>query len=272
MKLTFLGVRGTTPVSGKDKNKYGGHTLCTQLVTCTGELIIVDAGTGIKIAGDWLMHQESEKELNIHILFTHFHLDHIIGLPFFSPLYSPKTSLTFYADITSRKTEKYLSGLMADRFFPLDFKDTSSKKIFKKIPEGNFRIGGVNISHCPLLHPQGSIGYKFQEKKAQIVLATDTEHPEDGPDRRLITFAQGAEIIIYDAFFTPEEYEAGRKNWGHSTWLEGTKVAREAGVSRLYLSHYNPDHSDDEIDAIISLSRREFPETYGAQEGLELTF
>jgi phosphoribosyl 1,2-cyclic phosphodiesterase len=272
MKLEFLGVRGSTPVSGKDKNKYGGHTPCVCLKTSQGQWIIVDAGTGIKKLGDRLAGRRREKPISLHILLTHFHLDHILGIPFFAPLYSPKATLNFYANCRPELTEKYLSGLMAGRYFPVKFKETPSRKIFKKIPEKKFHIGGAEISHCPLHHPQGSLSYRIKEKKKKIVFATDTEHPENGVDKRLVSFARGADILIYDGMFTPEEYESGRQGWGHSTWLEGTKVAQEAGVGKLYLSHFNPDHSDKQIGKILSLARKKFGKTYGAREDFEPVF
>jgi len=267
MELEFLGVRGSLPVSGDDRNKYGGHTLCACLKTSDGECIIIDAGTGIWKFGDIFANQGEEKPQNIHLLLTHFHLDHITGLPFFAPLYSPKTILNFYAAYSPEETEEYLNGLMAGRYFPLEFKETPSKKIFKKIPENNFPIGGTHIFHCPLNHPQGSVSYKIQEKGKTIVFATDTEHPKKGTNQKLVSFAREADILVYDAMFTPEEYESGRQGWGHSTWLEGTKTAEEAKVRTLYLSHFNPDHSDKKIDTIISLARERFPQTFGAMEG-----
>lgn len=269
MKLEFWGVRGTTPVSEKDKTKYGGHTPCASLVTSGGEWIIIDAGTGIKKLGDRMARQGRKEPLNLHLLFTHFHLDHVMGIPFFAPLYSPKTTLRFYATCDPEETEKYLSGLMIGRYFPTEFKETPSRKVYKKISEKKFQIGDVEVSWCPLHHPQGSVSYKIQEKEKQIVFATDTEHSEKGVDERLVSFVQKADILIYDAFFTPEEYDLGRRGWGHSTWLEGTKVAREAGVRNLYLSHYNPDHSDRQIDEFVSLARRKFSQTHGAREGLK---
>jgi len=271
MKLEFWGVRGSTPVSGKDKNKYGGYTSCACLVTSEGEWIIVDAGTGIKNLGESLLRQGEEAPIEIHLLMTHFHLDHIIGLPYFAPLYSPKTTLNIYADSNPEETEKYLCGLMGRRYFPLELGETPSKKVYKKIPEKEFHIGGASISHCPLNHPQASVSYKLQEKEKKIVFATDTEHSEEGIDLRLASFAREADIFVYDAMFTPEEYEAGRQGWGHSTWLEGTKLAKEAGVRKLYLSHFNPDHSDKQIDEFISLAREKFPQTNGAMEGLKMS-
>jgi len=160
---------------------------------------------------------------------------------------------------------------MGGRYFPLEFGETPSKKVYKKIPEKEFHIGGASISHCPLPHPQSSVSYKLQEKEEKIVFATDTEHSEEGIDLRLASFAREADIFIYDAMFTPEEYESSRKGWGHSTWLEGTKLAKEAGVGKLYLSHFNPDHSDEQIDDFISLARKEFPQTYGAMEGFKIS-
>ncbi len=267
MELEFLGVRGSMPVSGTDKNKYGGHTLCSCLMNSDSEWIIIDAGTGLKKLGERLQSQGGERPLDIHILLTHFHLDHITGLPFFAPLYFSNATIHFFAPVSPEETEKYLSGIMAGRYFPLDFKETSSKKSFTKIPPKKFAIGSAGISHCALNHPQGSVSYRIEENGKAIVYATDTEHPEDGVDRNLVSFARKADILIYDAMFTREEYESGRKGWGHSTWLEGTKIARAADVRTLYLSHFNPDHSDKQIDEIVSLARKKFTHTLGAKEG-----
>jgi len=267
MELEFLGVRGSMPVSGTDRNKYGGHTLCACLMNSEKEWIIIDAGTGLKKLGERLQSQGGGKPLDIHILLTHFHLDHITGLPFFGPLYFPQATLNFYAPVSPEETEKYLGGIMAGRYFPLDLKETPSKKTFTKIPPNKFAIGSVEISHCALRHPQGSVSYRIEENGKAIVYATDTEHPEEGIDRNLVSFARNADILIYDAMFTPEEYESGRKGWGHSTWLEGTKIARAADVHTLYLSHFNPDHSDGQIDEIVSLAQEKFAHTLGAREG-----
>jgi phosphoribosyl 1,2-cyclic phosphodiesterase len=271
MKLELWGVRGSTPVSGSDNNKYGGRTSCYYLAGSEGESIIVDAGTGIKNLGESLMRQGREDPLEIHLLMTHFHLDHIIGFPYFAPLYSSMATLNIYADLKPEETEKHLCGLMGGRYFPVELGETPSKKVYKKIPEKEFKIGGITISHCPLHHPQASVSYKIEERKKKIVFATDTEHPEEGVDERLASFAHEADIFIYDAMFTPEEYEEGRQGWGHSTWLAGTRLAKEAKVRRLYLSHYNPDHSDRQIDGFISASGKKFTQTHGAREGLKIS-
>jgi phosphoribosyl 1,2-cyclic phosphodiesterase len=264
--LVFWGVRGTCPASGENKNKYGGHTPCSSVETSDGSILIIDAGTGIKELGDKLIGDRGDKTLGVHIFLTHFHLDHIMGLPFFGPLYSPDVRLAFYCDCLPDETERHLSGLMGRRYFPVSFKETQAVKVFHQVPKEGFEIGGNLVSYCPLNHPQGSVAYKIQGEHETIVIATDTEHPQQGIDQKLADFAAGSDIFVYDATYTPTEYRSGRIGWGHSTWLEGTKLAKEAGVKKLFLSHLNPDHKDSQIDEIISLAREEFVETYGARE------
>jgi phosphoribosyl 1,2-cyclic phosphodiesterase len=266
LNLEFWGVRGTCPVSGENMNKYGGHTPCSSARTGEGDILIIDAGTGLKRLGDWLMNTTAKMPSSLHIFLTHFHLDHIMGLPFFGPLYSPDMRLTFYSDILPEAAEKQLSGFMGGKYFPVAFGQTPAEKIFQAMPKGGLEIGGHRISCCPLNHPQGSVAYKIQNESSAVVIATDTEHPLHGIDRNLADFAAGAEMLVYDATFTPADYQAGRIGWGHSTWLEGTKLAKEAGVKKLILSHLNPDYQDSQIDGIVSLARNEFPATQGAME------
>lgn len=265
MKFFFYGVRGTMPVSDPDKIKYGGHTTCAVVKMPGEDIVLIDAGTGIEKIGQ-VLGRSSDDPLKIDLLMTHFHLDHTIGLPFFLPLYLPKTILNIYSPISPEETEQYLSGLMCGRYFPVSFKDTPSKKIFKQIPEGGFTIAGLKISSLPLVHPQGSTAYRFEAEGKTIVFASDTEHPDKGIDNNLAKFAEKADIFVYDATFTPEEYASGRKGWGHSTWEAGVRLAQEADVRNLYLTHFNPQHSDKDIDDFISLAQEQFPRTQGAKE------
>jgi phosphoribosyl 1,2-cyclic phosphodiesterase len=269
MKLEFWGVRGTAPVSGKNFVKYGGHTPCAAAESSAGDMVIVDAGTGIRRLGESLMARSGSSALEIHLLLSHFHLDHIIGLPFFAPLYSAQARITFYSHVLPKEAEKWLSGLMAGRYFPVGFRETASQKDFQKVEEESFSIGKLRISHCPLNHPQGSLAYCIAEKDAGIVFATDTEPPDEGMDERLAGFIRGASYFVCDATFTPEEYPR-RQGWGHSTWQQGTELARAAGVRNLLLSHLNPEHDDRAVDEIVRRARREFRRTAAAREGLRL--
>jgi phosphoribosyl 1,2-cyclic phosphodiesterase len=265
MKLEFWGVRGTMPISGIDRVKYGGNTICSAVYAEDKIPIIIDAGTGIKKLGDEIVREKGDKPLNLSILLTHFHLDHIQGLPFFAPLYLPDAVITFYSPQSPKEMEQYLSGLMSGRYFPVDFWGTPSMKLYLQI-QGDFCLKGVHISMCPLHHPQGSVAYRLATDNRTVVFATDTEHPSHGIDERLAAFAEGADDFIYDATFTLDEYESGKSGWGHSTWLEGTKLAEEAKVKHLFLHHFNPDHSDEHIDEIVAKAREKFPRTSGAKE------
>jgi phosphoribosyl 1,2-cyclic phosphodiesterase len=269
VEVEFCGVRGTVPASGRDYLKYGGHTPCTSVISSAGEIVIIDAGTGIKKLGERLMAGPAAAELHLHLFFTHFHLDHTGGLPFFSPLYSARVTITFISPLSPLETEKYLSGLVGGRYFPVAFKETDSAKVFKKIGDEAITIGNLKVRSSPLHHPQGSVAYRIEEGEMSLVMATDTEPPEGQLDERLASFASQASVFVYDATFTPEEY-LRRQGWGHSTWLEGTKLARQAKVGRLILSHLNPDHSDRQVDEMVRLARREFRRTDAGREGLRL--
>lgn len=269
MELEFWGVRGTAPVSSRNKLKYGGHTPCAAVTGPAGEMVIIDAGTGIKDLGEKMMESAGAGETHYHVFLTHFHLDHIIGLPFFAPLYSPKAVFTFYSPLSPQETEKCLRGVTGGRYFPVDFRETASRKSFVKIEEKSCSVGKLRISACPLLHPQGSVAFRIEEGEGSVVFATDTEPPEQGMDERLASFIKGATYFIYDAFFSPEEF-LRRQGWGHSTWLEGTKLARRAGVRKLVLSHLNPDHNDRQIDEMVRRARKEFRRTSAARERMRL--
>ena len=271
MEFSFLGVRGSTPASGINFNRYGGHTSCSVVQLPDRDNLVVDMGTGIIGWGRELLKNQDGRSLRLHILFTHFHLDHLLGLLFFNPLYSPSAQITFYSALSPKSLERCLSSLMGGRFFPVKFMETPSKKIFRKVPPGRFRLGGIQISHCPLNHPQGALAYKFQDNHTSLVLATDTEHPEKGIDEELASFAFGADYLIYDAMFTPAEYRSGKTGWGHSTWEAGIMVAKAAEVDQLILSHFNPSHTDRNIDKILSRSQKEFPKTLPAKEGQRIT-
>jgi ribonuclease BN (tRNA processing enzyme) len=266
MELEFWGVRGSAPVSGRSIVRYGGHTPCALLRSRGGDLLIVDAGTGIRLLGERLMSGSGRATVELHILLTHFHLDHIIGLPFFAPLYSARAAITFHSPLPPKETEKYLSGLQMGLYFPVALRETASRKKFVRADEAGFRVGRFRVSYCPLNHPQGSVAYRVEERGRSVVFATDTEPPENGFDERLAGFIRQADYFVCDATFTPQECRV-RQGWGHSSWLDGTRLARAGGVRNLILSHFNPDHADDVVTRMVESARKEFRRTFAAREG-----
>ena len=270
MDIQFWGVRGTFPSPGKDKTRYGGHTPCASVLSGSGVIIVVDAGTGIKDFGDCLVRERGEEPLRVTLLLTHFHLDHVMGFPFFAPLFHPDVEITVYAPAPPAETERYLGGLVTGKYFPLELFETKSRKIYREFPPDGLVLGGIKVTHHRLRHPQGGLAYRFEEGGKSVVFATDTEHPEDGVDNDLAAFAAGASHLVCDATFTPDEYANGKRGWGHSTWLEGTRLAAAAGVDDLLLSHLNPDHGDDLVDGLAASAREHFRRTSAARAGLRL--
>jgi len=272
MIVEFWGVRGTTPVSGRQYLKYGGNTNCLSIVSRTGDILIIDAGTGIRNLGlelAGMAERTAKKPLKLHLLFTHFHLDHVAGLPFFIPLYSKRAVLDFYSPVPAAETEKYLSGLMKGRYFPISFGDTPAVKRFHRIGPEGLKIGSLKITFEPLNHPGGSFAYKIEEEKTSLVVAVDTE-PDNGPfDASLLEFCRNTDCLAYDSTFSPAELRRLR-GFGHGTWLSGVKLARAAGAGLLILSHLNPGHNDRRITSMLSRARRMFPRTKTAREGLSL--
>lgn len=263
--LKFWGVVGSAPPPCTGERAFGTHTICSSFEAETGDIIIVDAGTGIIRLGDILAARDTPEDLRIHLLFTHFHLDHILGLPFFKPLFNPDAHISFYSPWSPDETHAACQGLMEGRFFPLEFVETPAQKDFHQLGDGVTHISQARVRWCPLSHPQGSAAYRLDFPDRSYVLATDTEPPEEGENERLIEFCRGADYLVCDAMFTSEDYTR-KKGWGHSTWLHAVQLAAAAGVSTLFLSHLNPDYSDLVFENIQGWAQARFPDTYIAQE------
>ena len=265
LKLKFWGVRGSIPTPEPQNVRFGGNTSCVEIRVPGGEPIVLDAGTGIRPLGLAMKGMAP-----VHIFFTHFHWDHIQGLPFFSPLYNPKCPVVLYSTVYSGPLRETLEGQMSRPYFPVDLSLVSSKLCFVDLGADPVRLGDVTLTPFPLHHPQGCGGYRVERNGAVIVYATDREHGNPELDGVLKEFAKGADVLIHDAQYTPEEYERF-KGWGHSTWEEAVRVAQECGVKQLVLFHHDPNHDDTAMMNIVEDARVRFPNTTAAREGEVIT-
>lgn len=268
--VRFWGVRGSVATPGKNTVKYGGNTSCIE-VRCGSEIIILDAGTGIRELGDKLL---KEKPQHINILFSHFHYDHIEGFPFFGPIFNSNYSVTL---IGKPKLDGTLEQLFATQlmfpYFPLTLKELDANIAFHEVDHDTCILrGGISIRLENLNHPGGCIGYRIEYRGKSFVYATDTEHSNQ-LDVSLLKLASHADVLVYDSNFTDDEYAgkvgAPKSGWGHSTWTHGVKIARSAKVKKLILFHHDPSHDDRFIDELEREARKEFRESYAAFEGLE---
>jgi len=267
LQLRFRGVRGSTPAPGKDRLQYGGNTPCIEIRTASNQILIFDGGSGIRELGNQLVEEYQQSELSLNLFLTHFHWDHIQGIPYFKPMFSPTTNLAVHSWTTVEETQQALEGQMKSPYFPVGFPNVSARISFDQIKSRRVKIGDVWVESFPLNHPQGAYGYRVEAEGASIVYATDLEHGNTQLDTTLRDYAAGADVLIYDAQYTEQEYVSHR-GWGHSTWKEATRVAKDAGVGRLFLFHLDPSHTDSQVAESERQARAEFDAASAACEGL----
>ena|ERR1051326_226695 len=265
-ELKFWGVRGSIATPQYEVLGFGGNTTCIQVRLPDGTILIIDGGTGLRNLGIDLIGALPAPKFPIHFLMTHFHWDHIQGIPFFAPLYGAANTVTFHSSRPSDEMREILEGQMSHPYFPVPFVMLPAKREFVCIPSEGLRYGDLRIHPFPLNHPQGATGYRLEFKGAVVVHASDFEHGNAEMDATLRQYARDADILVYDSQYTPQEYE-GKKGWGHSTWLEAVRVAREANVKRLILFHHDPGHTDSFLETLIEDARSHFPNTDAAKEG-----
>jgi phosphoribosyl 1,2-cyclic phosphodiesterase len=267
VRIKFWGVRGSTPTPQIENLKFGGNTPCLEVRNGANECVIFDAGSGIRALGQTLMQEAAGAPIDTKIFLTHFHWDHIQGIPFFAPLYGPNNHISFLSGSTGRPLQETLEGQMAKPYFPIDFGQVAAKRDFQQIDIGGaIKVGGLTIRPFPLNHPQGASGYRIECEGVVIVYATDYEHGVSASDAILCEYAQNANILICDAQYTPAEYETHR-GWGHSTWQNAVLLAREARAEHLMLFHHDPSHDDQAMMQISQNARMQFENTTGAWEG-----
>ncbi len=268
-RLTVRGARGSLPVAGPAFMRYGGNTTCLDLVLGEGERVVIDAGSGLKsLEAVWRAAGGGPSKW--HLFFTHYHWDHVLGLPLFAPLHDPAGSFELHGfPFESVGLRSILERALQPPLFPVSLASVQSRCRYHDLDGSTVDVGPLRVKSCPLNHPQGAYAYRLEHAGRSVVFATDHECGVSSIDERLATFAQGASTLIADAQWTPEQAPAHR-GWGHSSWRDALTLAKRAGVDRLVLFHHDPDRSDDQLDAIQTEAQREFPHVEVASEGLTI--
>src|SRR5579862_926683 len=237
-KLVFWGVRGSTPTLERDTWRYGGNTPCLELTAPDGTHFILDCGTGMRMLGNRWTRSHAGNGIEAHILVTHYHWDHIQGIPFFNPFFQSQNRFHFYSFqskyLGPDSLRQVLEAQLASPYFPVDVNMMTAGREFHEINGGDkWSVNGTQISCAWLNHPQGCLGYRIETSGGSVVYATDNEPGVPQNDQNLRQLAQGADVLIYDSQYSPEQLASERKGWGHSSWLEGVKIARDAKVRNL---------------------------------------
>ncbi|HXW90618.1 MAG TPA: MBL fold metallo-hydrolase [Terriglobales bacterium] len=270
MRIKFWGVRGSTPAPQPENMRYGGNTSCVE-VRQGDQLYVLDCGTGFRVLGQALRREFNSSPVSAHIFVSHFHWDHIQGLPFFGPLYDNRENhFQFHCSNRTRSLKQVFEEQMASPYFPVGLHQMQARQDFYNLNETQLELGDVRLRTKWLNHPQGCMGFRLETREGVIVYATDNE-PGDGVfDRNVRELAAGADVLIYDAQYLPDEYLARRRGWGHSHWREAVNVAMESGAKELVLFHHDPDHDDDCIDRAVSEARNYYARVRAAAEGMQI--
>jgi phosphoribosyl 1,2-cyclic phosphodiesterase len=275
-RIKFWGVRGSIPSPGPATARIGGNTSCVE-VNAGDTLIILDAGTGIRMLGDELMKKKAP--VNAYMFFSHVHWDHIQGFPFFSPIFLKQNKLFVYGGKNLKMTlGETLAGQMNFPNFPVTLETCSAEIQFHQFDDGQKLelAEGLTITGLPLQHPNGCYGYRIEYKGSSFTYCTDTEQggDPDKPDENVLELAKDTDLFVYDSQYTVDEYTGNgtgipKIGWGHSTYNEAARLASLANAKKLIMFHHDPSHDDDKIEEMEKECQKLFPATEAAREGRE---
>ncbi len=303
MRVRFWGVRGSIPCPGKHTAKYGGNTACIELrFSGSDRLIIIDAGSGLRELGNFMMaHDLPKGPIKTSIYLSHTHWDHIMGFPFFTPIYLPSTTAQVFGPVSHEADtlEAIVGGQMTYRYFPIRQAELAATINYVNLKEGRFDLGdGISLTTKYLNHPILCLGYRFECQGKVFCTAYDTEtyknifctDPNDPSydeamategefvareqNEELERFVSGADLLVYDAQYTLKEYESSKIGWGHTSMEDAIAVAKRNSIKKLALFHHEPLRTDDQIDDLAKVYCQSdgdgAPEIFFAQEGMEI--
>jgi len=268
--VRFWGVRGSIACPGQATARYGGNTSCVE-IRCGERVLVFDGGTGLRVLGKAL--GAGGRAVDIDLFFSHTHLDHIEGIPFFAPCHMAQNHVRIWAGhlLPEHTVKEVLKKMMSAPLFPvpvevfkagMEFRDFTAGETLRPHP-------GIEIVTAPLNHPNGATGYRVEFAGKSVAYITDNEHRPGPTETAVLKLMHHADIAIYDCTYSEAEYPA-HEGWGHSTWEEGVRLASAAGAKQFVIFHHDPDHDDAAMDAVAAAAEKRRPGTLVAQEGLLL--
>ena len=278
MRIKIWGCRGSIASPGQHTLRYGGNSTCVEMRPREGGVIIIDAGSGIRLLGKRLLQ---EKELtDIFLVLTHSHWDHLSGFPFFAPGYSSRYNINVYGGPKAQGVlKKYLEHQMTAPYFPVDFSVMKASFSFGYECPDMGSVGLIDFIPIPLSHPNGGYGFRFVKQGRNFVFLTDNEldfqHSGGRTRKEYVDFCRNADLLVHDAQYTDEEYRSTR-GWGHTTYASATRLAIDARVKKFVLFHHDPDRTDDDLDRQVKYCQDIIgkvgasTECLAASEGMEI--
>lgn len=264
--VKFWGVRGSLPSPGPHTVEFGGNTPCVE-IRCGDKLLVFDAGSGIMPFGNSLCEEKIKK---LDLFFSHYHYDHIVGLPFFAPFYRSDTHIRVWAghEPQEKSARSVFEAFMKPPFFPVPPKIFHAELDYKDFEPGDeLDMGdGVKIETTALNHPGGAVGYRVNYQGKSICYVTDTEHVPGHVDENILHLIRNADVMIYDASFSDENFSQ-YKGFGHSTWQEGARLCEAANVKTYVIFHHMPSATDSDLLALETKAKKMFANAMVAREG-----
>ncbi|MGP8059156.1 MAG: MBL fold metallo-hydrolase [Acidimicrobiales bacterium] len=261
MEVSFFGVRGSCPCSGEQYRRFGGNTSCILVQADGDQPLILDLGTGLRALGDALQPslRADGRPLRATALLTHLHFDHILGLPFFGPLFDPGAVLTIHGPHQQQEgtLKDALHNAVQPPFFPVQMTEFRGEICFVDTVDEDFAIGSAKVRSRFVAHTGNTLGFRIEADGKSLAYLPDHQAPLD---RRTVTqgaleLCEGADVLIHDAQYTDDEFME-KSDWGHSTYAYAVRVAAQAGVKRLVLFHHDPAHADRDIEKLVNRARR----------------